>query len=162
MAKLDDGFDVMISIHAPMRGRPGKHGRPREPGNFNPRPHAGATGNRWTSAGMTANFNPRPHAGATAPAGSGAPAGRISIHAPMRGRPHDMRQKEAAQYFNPRPHAGATRLPWRLTDRLPDFNPRPHAGATFLQEGPFKAITISIHAPMRGRQNEARIAGKWR
>ena len=54
----------------------------------------------------------------------------ISIHAPMRGRPH----------------AGIC-----SSGRAPDFNPRPHTGATPDGRTAIAVRMISIHAPSRGR-----------
>ena len=76
----------IISIHAPMRGRPLLFRMSRGRYDFNPRPHAGATG----------QF-PQGHSLIT-----------ISIHAPMRGRRHIRITCLPYADFNPRPHAGAT------------------------------------------------------
>ena len=57
-----------------------------ERGNFNPRPHAGATSPDEALCSGGGNFNPRPHAGATVGFPVRCPIGLISIHAPMRGR----------------------------------------------------------------------------
>ena len=187
--------DIDISIHAPMRGRrspgsvhlqggrfqstppcggdPSCHLQVVEAGNFNPRPHAGATTARRQPTPLRPDFNPRPHAGATNRTAADPHVGHISIHAPMRGRRVPKRKDRNLPYFNPRPHAGAT--PWLLSSwpSARNFNPRPHAGATFrpilgfiAQAGfqstppcggddqglkPFSAALISIHAPMRGR-----------
>ncbi len=100
--------DIMISIHAPMRGRPLKLIRAAGWNDFNPRPHAGAT------------KRPEP----------GHHVASISIHAPMRGRPLSSRTKTVSMDFNPRPHAGATLGKWHPQPDPGDFNPRPHAGAT--------------------------------
>ena len=141
---------ALISIHAPMRGRP-------------------STAARWDTA---PNFNPRPHAGATAREHDEESAAPISIHAPMRGRRHCCSCQLNTSYFNPRPHAGATQMPMERPWVLRDFNPRPHAGATGNRPmGDFAGVFqstppcggdfckclclgshgISIHAPMRGR-----------
>ena len=118
---------------------------------FNPRPHAGATIDGLTTVLNSYDFNPRPHAGATPvsmavlaglvfqstpPCGgdrSRGPAdrpGRISIHAPMRGRRNRRGQWVFCYDFNPRPHAGATHLGDTFQQSISHFNPRPHAGAT--------------------------------
>ena len=77
---------VLISIHAPMRGRL----CPLLPSD--PEPY----------------FNPRPHAGATPVVDAAVKASAISIHAPMRGRRQILFPVVLHYDFNPRPHAGAT------------------------------------------------------
>ena len=119
-----------ISIHAPMRGRPG-----RCSGNSN-----------LSSISIHA-----PMRGRHSQFWSGGRGHLISIHAPMRGRPTSGIALLDHRYFNPRPHAGATpppgnSRPIRLFQSTPPcggdqsgheqqlfhhhFNPRPHAGAT--------------------------------
>ena len=165
-------FICIISIHAPIRGRPIRHPASRlsrlfqstppcggdvhlfdphpVPGDFNPRPLAGATSQSKRHGLRTGNFNPRPLAGATVfqqlitsvstfqstpPCGGDnrvvnlANNGLISIHAPLRGRRLSARQSITSTYFNPRPLAGAT---WG--------------------QGVMGFVSaISIHAPLRGR-----------
>ena len=99
--------------------------------------------------------------------------GRISIHAPMRGRPpqavYDMRDAGFQSTppcggddsldenfardadFNPRPHAGAT-CPGRGLTAGSRFQSTPPCGGDIRQANEKAAIEISIHAPMRGRQ----------
>ena len=128
---VDPFVSVCISIHAPLRGRPAVYTcLPWCRIYFNPRPLAGATlpfpgwCRHWT------DFNPRPLAGATKKLPHLVRDRRISIHAPLRGRPSKKKRlKFNPRYFNPRPLAGATGVIQRV---------RPYAH-------------ISIHAPLRGR-----------
>ena len=54
--------------------------------------------------------------------------------------------------FNPRPREGATK-PTREYMGLEDcFNPRPREGATIHSGHGSKEGTVSIHAPVKGRQ----------
>ena len=76
------------------------------------------------------NFNPRPLAGATSYRSTISPKRRISIHAPLRGRPGRLSPSQSLAHFNPRPLAGATHI--RRIIREED--------------------AISIHAPLRGRR----------
>ena len=76
-----------ISIHAPLRGRPGVWACHSPGSDFNPRPLAGATGLHQRHGDNRQDFNPRPLAGATP-----------SCHLQVVG----------AANFNPRPLAGAT------------------------------------------------------
>ena len=144
----------LISIHAPLRGRPKRD--LHSPYNllFQSTPPCGGDGLgpvQKTADGE--NFNPRPLAGATdisstfdtgAGFQSTPPCGgdqcqhrregrrQISIHAPLRGRlfmlsPHAY----IIPYFNPRPLAGATDVNGAANILRKNFNPRPLAGATF-------------------------------
>ena len=140
--------------------------------HFNPRPHAGATFQRVSCAGC-GSFQSTPPCGgdmnipfpfhpsrafqSTPPCGGDWPYlpsgfyGCISIHAPMRGRPSRKKTRLRPIYFNPRPHAGATTATPIRKSTASDFNPRPHAGATSPVRKIVVRLTISIHAPMRGR-----------
>ena len=145
-------WTTTISIHAPLRGRPDARTAEIFPGNFNPRPLAGATGG-FLGHDVSAT---------------------ISIHAPLRGRLHDIQiLPQVRRNFNPRPLAGATNqghngggaVPFQSTppcggDRplyagvfyLLHFNPRPLAGATPGRNPKNDPGFISIHAPLRGRR----------
>ena len=101
------------------------------------------------------NFNPRPHTGATTSAQTATTKAGISIHAPIRGRRHGQKAagiRDVFQstppyggdpprvarpgngcYFNPRPHTGATGLHDIFLLQVFDFNPRPHTGATMAE-----------------------------
>ena len=165
-----------ISIHAPMRGRSivcsiiiWSAGR------FQSTPPCG--GDPWAPmrSCVPGNFNPRPHAGATGTFLSGSQQDAISIHAPMRGRPKCCGPQASGGHFNPRPHAGATPIAQLAYDGK-GFQSTPPCGgdkwtqtcfttAMIFQSTPpcggdisanclvpyFHAI--SIHAPMRGRPN---------
>ena len=76
-----------ISIHAPMRGRHVTDPDVPGSGQFQSTPPCGGDNGWENSSSRRLNFNPRPHAGATGmiPEFKGRRA--ISIHAPMRGRP---------------------------------------------------------------------------
>ena len=77
---------------------------------------------------------------------------RISIHAPLRGRPRLWLPCARCFYFNPRPLAGATgREPATMKLALISIHAplrgRPASGGGFGDNGE----KISIHAPLRGR-----------
>ena len=184
-----------ISIHAPMRGRPKwcsvglwmprfqstppcggdswNLSKMRTNGNFNPRPHAGATravpslsmiwvisihapmrGRRQAGEKSTIEliFQSTPPCGGDLPTTGQITGLPISIHAPMRGRRVWQDGNGGLEHFNPRPHAGATIISTLDKPTLSNFNPRPHAGATKVLGMNPEAIKISIHAPMRGRR----------
>ena len=161
--------------------------------HFNPRPLAGATRFGCLRHGKDFDFNPRPLAGATLPVPgmhskhlfqSTPPCGgdfmtlphtaptKISIHAPLRGRPRTKRILASRPDFNPRPLAGATvlsnvRIPtirsfqstppcggdFLLLKRILEiwyFNPRPLAGATRLTDQPRKGSSDFNPRPLAG------------
>ena len=76
-----------ISIHAPLRGRLTTEMPLRHIKHFNPRPLAGATEKKTRVRGSEIDFNPRPLAGATKMRNAASSNQKISIHAPLRGRP---------------------------------------------------------------------------
>ena len=142
---------ALISIHAPLRGRQGYRIGYDPSKKFQSTPPCG--GDRPTNDFKEEEtyFNPRPLAGATPFtvitqfAGrfqSTPPCGgdhfyfcppviyRISIHAPLRGRPRHLAILWLPNYFNPRPLAGATARPGVAGADIVNFNPRPLAGAT--------------------------------
>ena len=145
-------FICIISIHAPIRGRPIRHPASRlsrlfqstppcggdvhlfdphpVPGDFNPRPLAGATSQSKRHGLRTGNFNPRPLAGAT-------------IMTAMR--------RLALARFQSTPPCGGDRQTAKKRQKNYNFNPRPLAGATVCLCRAFRVIAISIHAPLRGR-----------
>ena len=165
---------IVISIHAPLRGRLPSHSGPpggpdfnprplagatdsqifcvRYSPDFNPRPLAGATGLHGKLAQFKLDFNPRPLAGATRPGHALLFCPAISIHAPLRGRRGCHPDHRQHLYFNPRPLAGATSTILSGHIQHYDFNPRPLAGATTSIQSDFKDLQISIHAPLRGRR----------
>ena len=120
----------LISIHAPMRGRPFSCAPGRGGRYFNPRPHAGATYDTSKNGNVRGDFNPRPHAGATC---------------------KDFIEKFVSDPFQSTPPCGGDYELIPAVTTFQDFNPRPHAGATSDRDKRIVALTISIHAPMRGR-----------
>ena len=98
------------------------------------------------------SFNPRTHTGATSQLSSSIQAQVVSIHAPIRVRPLQPDPRKQTPGFNPRTHTGATsaRL---LSPRLQTcFNPRTHTGATWRRDSMPCVPVVSIHAPIRVRQ----------
>ena len=100
---------VLISIHAPLRGRRSASHLPIPLPDFNPRPLAGATRLRVLRCLSDCYFNPRPLAGATRGVAtyglsylfqSTPPCGGDWVYIFYNPNPCD---------FNPRPLAGATR-----------------------------------------------------
>ena len=141
----------MISIHAPLRGRPAFHYRLQSVSPFQSTPPCGGDTVLFGKGRCLKYFNPRPLAGATRPARPVVHHIIISIHAPLRGRPTRRGTQKISPDFNPRPLAGAT-----VFSRGPGFvyvyfNPRPLAGATKSYNSVADLATISIHAPLRGR-----------
>ena len=141
---------LLISIHAPIRGRRASTATAMRPLRFQSTPPYGGDNSSCICPGISAYFNPRPHTGATfiiltgsktflfqstPPYGGDVRSTRvisipdISIHAPIRGRPRFPPARTGHRDFNPRPHTGATDCPEKADD---------HA-------------LISIHAPIRGR-----------
>ena len=102
-----------ISIHAPLRGRPGG-GRQRQ------------------------NH------------------GAISIHAPLRGRRMANKILPCGAEFQSTPPCGGDEGKRSVGINVNNFNPRPLAGATNDDSRYFNKRTISIHAPLRGRQQKQR------
>ena len=76
-----------ISIHAPLRGRPWMHSFHCCLQLFQSTPPCGGDPEPIINADQLKNFNPRPLAGATGRDGTQLDGARISIHAPLRGRP---------------------------------------------------------------------------
>ena len=133
---------------------------------LNPRPCKGGDAATPGAARCTDSFNPRPCEGAPPPPHGRDEPGRVSIHAPAKGRPGPTGGTGAEACFNPRPCEGATRtLPNGSLFRWA-FNPRPSEGTTVLSELPPRADTTAvdrehmvnaiangrrIHAPATGR-----------
>ena len=119
-----------ISIHAPMRGRPGRWSGRLVQVQFQSTPPRGGDIGRVTRQARAADFNPRPLAGATLSAIT-ATIGTLN--------------------FNPRPLTGATDREWSLKPKKRFQSTPPHGGddgdIVFIKQQP-----ISIHAPSRGRQ----------
>ena len=163
-----------ISIHAPLRGRLSSYGDIIPVSNISI--HAPLRGRlpipNWESA--TPYFNPRPLAGATNVVRGMTENALISIHAPLRGRQNDLGFLAFLQKFQSTPPCGGDFLLRRIAacntlfQSTPpcggddprgtslwvrwDFNPRPLAGATSVVSGLFFCVSISIHAPLRGRR----------
>ena len=121
-----------VSIHAPVRGRPG---RPQS---------------RSTASGR---FNPRPCEGATAVDVLHPLCPTVSIHAPVRGRHGRAGGNDSADYrFNPRPCEGATRLVmWRYESTYVSIH-APVRGRPAVSASSVLLGLVSIHAPVRGRR----------
>ena len=123
-------IDIVISIHAPLRGRL-MHAFQDICGlGFQSTPPCGGDPDDVLPLPGGSYFNPRPLAGATGTGGQNHPQFLISIHAPLRGRP-------------------VQEIVYTLRF---DFNPRPLAGATPYPKEHYTNHTISIHAPLRGRR----------
>ena len=102
-------------------------------------------------------FQSTPPCGGDGPASPIQGGGRISIHAPLRGRLGHCRQDslEAGISIHAplrgRPQGEKGGSQW-----LCDFNPRPLAGATGGKDLQAHEVYISIHAPLRGRRKAGR------
>ena len=144
-------FFFVISIHAPLRGRPGYIQNSKRMMAFQSTPPCGGDGKNVLVYINFGEFQSTP------PCGGDVPDSQI----PGRN-----------QYFNPRPLAGATLGPSSSNCLFLNFNPRPLAGATAdishkLMIFVFQSTPpcggdygyhrgpclrgISIHAPLRGR-----------
>ncbi len=117
---------------------------------FNPRPRAGATMNPEDP--LTAfEFQSTPPRGGDRVPVRRVPAGRVSIHAPARGRPDAVKKRAMVTLFQSTPpRGGDCRLTLPLSTHT-RFNPRPRAGATQRATSPALPQSVSIHAPARGR-----------
>ena len=148
-------FRPNISIHAPLRGRPERLPDDSDLWLFQSTPPCGGDLIRSLFLFIKSYFNPRPLAGATAVNPARGIALRISIHAPLRGRRCFSFGCYARIRFQSTPPCGGD--PAKDQPVGPDvlyFNPRPLAGATHqpIQFNVFRLI--SIHAPLRGRQEK--------
>ena len=129
---------AVISIHAPMRGRPNVILPVFDTFRFQSTPPCGGNAARISRPRRSMNFNPRPHAGATPAKKEGEDHGKISIHAPMRGRPLA---------------SGSSGLPGWISIHAPMRGRRKAEGYKS------RPGSISIHAPMRGRPLRTGLAG---
>ena len=77
----------------------------------------------------------------------------ISIHAPLRGRLIELAADSSPSPFQSTPPCGGDGSKDDKTAALDHFNPRPLAGATGKNPQPCHCRSISIHAPLRGRQS---------
>ena len=123
-----------VSIHAPVKGRRCRPGAVPPDSRFNPRPREGATHSLIDVGSAYAGFNPRPREGAT-----------------LLRRPACL----CMESFNPRPREGATSVLPGCAGCLHRFNPRPREGATPCRLWRWSARQVSIHAPVKGRQEIA-------
>ena len=78
---------------------------------FNPRPPCGGDPEPIINADQLKNFNPRPLAGATGRDGTQLDGARISIHAPLRGRPKKRLQEREEKKFQSTPPCGGDLYP---------------------------------------------------
>ena len=148
MAKLI----TLISIHAPLRGRPDCHGRQRDLDYFNPRPLAGATLQDYDLPGwhgisihaplrgrrrshfimqLYPQFQSTPPCGGDCGVGVDAAPVAISIHAPLRGRLGRPGSLFLDCLFQSTPPCGGDAMRQSIRLRFCYFNPRPLAGATY-------------------------------
>ena len=124
-------FSSTISIHAPMRGRLEQ----RRIG------HAVIVISIHASVwGRRRSFLP------------GESDRGISIHAPVWGRRQDPLLAPSRLIFQSTPPYGGDVIPPVNLTFTGDFNPRPRMGATVVFQGDCHICTISIHAPVWGRQ----------
>ena len=154
-------FQRGISIHAPLAGRDRSFdGRARHRRDFNPRAPRGARqpmANRRNS--QNAFQSTRPSRGATVAAALVEHGDHISIHAPLAGRDTRLRQFAArVRHFNPRAPRGARLRRHDLARlRVAFQSTRPSRGATNKMKVAVQNLTISIHAPLAGRDSRKRV-----
>ena len=172
---------------------------------FNPRPHTGATCRSCTlcvpeaifqstppyggdaadntHTDTTPNFNPRPHTGATRDR-QGLDGGRkISIHAPIRGRPATSAASALAHLISihapirgRRASTATAMRPLRFQSTPPYggdnsscicpgisayFNPRPHTGATFIILTGSKTFLFQSTPPYGGDGGDTGYHARW-
>ena len=142
-----------ISIHAPLRGRQSCSQIGKSDIIFQSTPPCGGDDIFADVKSRDRDFNPRPLAGATNLKAARIKLAQISIHAPLRGRLHDLFPADPGGHFNPRPLAGATAPDLWGNQPQCNFNPRPLAGATDNRVSAGRHECISIHAPLRGRHD---------
>ena len=140
-----------ISIHAPLRGRQGD-GRLAQPHvQFQSTPPCGGdTSSTGKGPGFT-DFNPRPLAGATTSMTLPCFWIRISIHAPLRGRPASGRQGSSGTRFQSTPPCGGDYKSSSVLYPMYPFQSTPPCGGDDGTDDHHPAPAISIHAPLRGR-----------
>jgi len=139
-----------VSIHAPARGRPRFLACGADEFCFNPRPRAGATPHTMRRASHVA-FQSTPPRGGDQQRDFLMRKGKVSIHAPARGR-HPFRSvKSWALVFQSTPPRGGDQGRMRTGRMRLGFNPRPRAGATDKGREQVAQWLVSIHAPARGR-----------
>ena len=118
---------------------------------FNPRPREGATTFIGKIVCYWQGFNPRPREGATKSLFPSQSNQKVSIHAPVKGRPYNPLLKKEKVCFNPRPREGATSF---RKYNLIRFCVSIHAPVEGRLDHLYKLLHIdfvSIHAPVKGR-----------
>ena len=118
---------------------------------FQSTPPCGGDPSCFPAAVPIFNFNPRPHAGATGRCAHESPGRRISIHAPMRGRPEDRGLCTFEQIFQSTPPCGGDHSWFGFCVPVVVFQSTPPCGGDPEDAGNRQGNEISIHAPMRGR-----------
>ena len=104
----------------------------------------------------SSGFNPRSHEGSDE-SGSGSffIAGKVSIHAPMKGATHFSHSfHHLIGVSIHAPMKGATVLSYHLLYISSCFNPRSHEGSDKGLPVTGQAFRVSIHAPMKGATNQ--------
>ena len=155
------GSVLHISIHAPLTGRDSmicKRGI-RLSAFQSTRPLRGATTYGGTRTVGTVKFqSTRPLRGATQGAAYFYLLLLISIHAPLTGRDELECSTTCAFFnFNPRaPYGARLDVPLFLAEGLTFQSTRPLRGATAANDENLRAVRISIHAPLTGRDQGRR------
>ena len=123
--------------------------------DFNPRAPCGARPQPYlTHSRKNSPFQPtRPLRGATLSVSKFATLKRISTHAPLAGRDHNIAETPTlSKNFNPRAPCGARLLIRNTGLARHAFQPtRPLRGATVVRVVPRISFEISTHAPLAGR-----------
>ncbi len=143
--------DIMISIHAPMRGRPLKLIRAAGWNDFNPRPHAGGDQKARTRSPRSIHFNPRPHAGATLIVKDKNGIHGFQSTPPCGGDLGQMASATGSWRFQSTPPCGGDTCWGPKSPPAGTFQSTPPCGGDDPADQVRQADRISIHAPMRGR-----------
>ena len=144
----------LISIHAPLRGRPRTFGVVGHATGFQSTPPCGGDKASLFSPSVP-SFQSTPPCGGDNRGNSKERVTRISIHAPLRGRPTASATDAKAAAFQSTPPCGGDCRFSAFSGQEPYFNPRPLAGATVVVCIPEFGVLISIHAPLRGRPHQS-------
>ena len=142
---------IYISIHAPIRGRPGNHGHGALRLYFNPRPHTGATRFCIAHHSFILFQSTPPYGGDLMNLTTIRLTTIFQSTPPYGGDLYGDSHSSVFSLFQSTPPYGGDRRPGLLALLPWYFNPRPHTGATGLSEIPGRPVPISIHAPIRGR-----------
>ena len=118
---------------------------------FNPRSREGATQKRPKIIQAAQSFNPRSREGATISIRRLFRLSRVSIHAPVRERRHDV--PDVSVLCTVSIHAPVRERLHELMEQTKNdsFNPRSREGATMLARLQAVIDQVSIHAPVRER-----------